>query len=142
MLAAQSSKSFTLGSSILHFTSPDHFDLEDDSGGVQAFDRVQAWHPTVERLTQFAGRYSSDETLSTWVVSITDGKLELVPLDRRGRRRTLTPIYENAFDLEPTGSGAVGFSVDPHGHVSGFDWHTSRVYSLHFARISADEGRH
>jgi CubicO group peptidase (beta-lactamase class C family) len=141
VLAAQSANAFSLGSSTLHFTSRDHFDLEDDSGGVQAFDRVQPWHPTAEQLTEFVGRYSSDETLSTWVVSISGGKLELVPLDRRGRPRTLTPVYESAFELEPAGSGAIGFSFDSHRQVSGFDWHTSRVYSLHFVRTPADEGR-
>jgi CubicO group peptidase (beta-lactamase class C family) len=142
ILAAQSANAFTLGPNTLHFTSRDHFDLEDDSGGVQAFDRVQPWQPTAEQLTEFVGRYSSDETLSTWVVSIIGGKLELVPLDRRGRHRTLTPVYENAFELDPSGSGAIGFSFDSHRQVSGFDWHTSRVYSLHFVRISADESRH
>ena len=142
VLAAQSANAFTLGSSTVHFTSRDHFDLEDDSGGVQTFDRVQPWLPSAEQLTQFVGRYSSDETLSTWVVSITGGKLELVPLDRRGRPRPLTPVYENVFEIGPGANGAVGFSLDSHRQVSGFDWHTSRVYSLHFVRISGDEGGH
>jgi CubicO group peptidase (beta-lactamase class C family) len=142
VLVAQSSDAFTLGSSTVRFTSRDHFNLEDDSGGIQAFDRVQPWHPTAEQLTAFVGRYASDETLSTWVVSITGGKLELVPLDRRTTPLTLTPVYENTFWLEPRTTGAVGFSFDSHRQVSGFDWHTPRVYSLHFVRISADEGPH
>jgi CubicO group peptidase (beta-lactamase class C family) len=142
VLAAQSANAFTLGASTLHFTSRDHFDLEDDSGGIQAFDRIQPWHPTAQQLTAFVGRYSSDETVSTWVVSISGGKLALVPLDRGGRPRTLTPVYENTFELEPGGTGAIGFSLDSRRQESGFDWHTSRVYSLHFARISGGEGTH
>jgi len=105
--------------------------LVDPEGDTAIFVLEPAWAPTAAELSQYTGRYSSDESESWFTVVVKDGKL--MRRDRYGQEDALTPAYKDAF----TGGGVlVAFRRNASGAVTAVSLGLGRVRDLRFVRAA------
>jgi hypothetical protein len=136
-LDPMSAQEFRLGASTLRFFGLDRFVLQSLDGDELEYRRVQPWAPNQAELAALSGRYTSDEALATYRVSvIKDGGMVLRPQDRQGQPLTLRPIFADTFEWGEGGDGVVHFSRDAQNRVSGFEMSDERIHALAFRRIS------
>ncbi len=93
-------------------------------------DETTVWEPTAEVLTDFEGRYFSEE-LETFYTLALEGEA-LVVHRRRLDDANLTPVAEDAF----TGGGLIySFERRRSGDVIGFYVANGRTRDVRFARV-------
>lgn len=90
------------------------------------------WSPTSAQLAEFEGAYRSDEVGATYVARVQDGRLVLTL--RAAVRRTLTPVYADAFAADG-GMGTVWFTRDAQGRIDAMHTGAARVWDLRFRRL-------
>lgn len=96
-----------------------------------AFVSATPWTPTSAELASFVGRYRSDETNTTYVARVEEGRLVLRL--RSAVQRELTPLYRDAF-AGAGGLGTVWFTRDSRGRVTEMHLGSSRMWDLVFRR--------
>jgi CubicO group peptidase (beta-lactamase class C family) len=125
---------FRTGISTIRFSGKDRFVRDFDDGRKWELHRIRPWHPATAELSEFVGRYRSDEAQATYQVSVTDGRLSIALEDRRW---DTTPLDSVAIDTFTKPHHAYHFVRDANGEVSGLEvsngW--EHVYALPFQRI-------
>jgi CubicO group peptidase (beta-lactamase class C family) len=125
---------FRTTTSTIRFSGNDRFRRELDDGRRWDFRRIQPWHPGKAELSEFAGRYRSDEAQATYDVMLVDGRLVIATEDRRWDTSTLDPISVDTF-TKP--HHAYHFIRNANGQVSSLEisdgW--EHVYALSFQRL-------
>jgi len=105
-----------------------------DTGGNAALAAGPIGAP-VQNLGVFAGRYTSDEALATWVIEVSSKGVTATPLDRRSFTLDLQIVSPDTFMFARSGvAGKLRFDRDAHGAVTGFTMMNPRVYGLTFQR--------
>ena len=66
---------FRTATSTIRFSGNDRFVREFDDGERSDFRRVQPWNPGSAELSEFVGRYRSEEAQATYAVTVVDGHL-------------------------------------------------------------------
>jgi CubicO group peptidase (beta-lactamase class C family) len=121
--------------STLHFSSKDRVVRDFVDGRRWDFRKIQPWHPKTAALSEYAGRYRSDEALATYDVKVVDGHLVVALDDRRWDTMNLNPI---SVDLFSRPHHAYRFVRNAHDGVSSLvvsnGW--EHVYALTFERIA------
>ncbi|MDE2720875.1 serine hydrolase [Candidatus Palauibacter polyketidifaciens] len=93
-------------------------------------DEAEAWEPTAEDLTDFAGRFFSEELETFYAFTVEDGSLVLH--QRRLDRAELEPGEEDQF----SGGGlSFAFERDRNGQVIGFYISNVRTRDVRFGRV-------
>ena len=142
-LIPTSTREFRVGTSKIQFFGSDHFLLQSPDGDALQYQRAQAWLPQPRELTALAGRYTSDEALATYRVSVTaGGSVVLTPQDRQGQALPLKPVLADTFEWGDNGDSVVHFMRDLRGQVTGLQMSNSRVRALPFHRLPSDELPH
>jgi hypothetical protein len=100
-----------------------------NDGDTTQYEPVVAAAPSAAQLASFAGSYWSDELETRFKVVVRDGGL--VVQQRLGADTKLTPTYEDAFTSP---SGAVIFTRDEQGAVTGFGIWAGRIRNVRFRR--------
>jgi hypothetical protein len=103
-------------------------------GGDQHATRLRedaaTWKPTAEELSEFTGRYFSDELETHFTLAVEDGKLVLER--RRQEDTTLQPGKQDEF----SGGGLqFAFERDRNGKVIGFYTANGRTRNVRFERL-------
>jgi hypothetical protein len=94
------------------------------------FEAVIAPAPTTSELTQYAGRYYSEELDTSYTFATKDGKLTLHR--KKFEDAALTPAAVDSFrDAE---LGTIKFTRNAKNEVTGFALFAGRVRNLKFAR--------
>src|SRR5207244_10383509 len=117
-------------------------------GGTQTFVAVQSVTRTSAQLTEFTGKYVSDELAGAiYTLSVKDGKLSI--RGERGRVLAfsppsgsaapedflLTPVFADVF-LNPGGdSFIINFTRNQQNAVSGFTLSASRLRGVRFNKL-------
>ncbi|MDR3389365.1 MAG: serine hydrolase [Rudaea sp.] len=126
---------FRTSISTIRFIGNDRVVREFDDGRRWEFRRIQPWHPGSAELSQFAGRYRSDEAQATYDVKVANGYLLIALDDRRWDTTNLDPVSPDTF-AKP--HHAYHFVRDANGRVSSLEisngW--EHVYALSFQRIA------
>jgi CubicO group peptidase (beta-lactamase class C family) len=115
------------------------FLIQGADGDRLQYRRVRAWQPQPSELNALVGRYSSNEALATYGVSVTDGGLILRPQDRRGQTLMLKPLFAGTFGWGDNDDGIVRFIRNGRSRPSGFQMSNSRVRALLFRRAAPTE---
>ena len=119
--------------STLRFDGSERCVREFDDGRKWEFQRMKPWHPQSAQLSEFSGRYRSEEANATYVVEVVDGHLRIALDDRRWNAANLDPISVDTF-TKP--HHAYRFVRDATGRVSSLEisngW--EHVYALSFQR--------
>jgi CubicO group peptidase (beta-lactamase class C family) len=93
------------------------------------------WNPGAADLQKLAGRYTSDEALATYQISVKGKDLIAIPTGRPSAAVTLTPAARDTFQMMITDiPGSVHFTRSSNGDVESFEVATPRVYALPFRR--------
>jgi CubicO group peptidase (beta-lactamase class C family) len=92
---------------------------------------ANAWAPTAQELAQFTGPYRSNEINMSYGVAVDSGAL--VVTVRGDQRRTLAPVYRDAFT--GPGLGVVWFTRNAAGMVTAMHLGAARVWDLEFMRL-------
>lgn len=104
-----------------------------DGDTVQyVFAGSRPWAPAAAQLAEFEGTYRSDEVGATYVATVQNGRLVLSP--RAAVRRTLTPVYADAFAADG-GMGTVWFTRDAQGRIEAMHSGAARVWDIRFERV-------
>jgi CubicO group peptidase (beta-lactamase class C family) len=126
---------FRASTSTIRFTGNDSFMREFDDGRRSEFRRIRPWHPASEELSEFAGRYRSDEAQATYNVDVADGHLILAVEERPWDATKVDPVSVDTF-IKP--HHAYHFLRDAKGRISDLEisngW--EHVYALSFQRIA------
>lgn len=93
---------------------------------------ARRWTPTPAQLAEFEGTYRSDEVGATYVARVREGRLVL--LLRAAVRRTLSPVYADAFTADG-GMGTVWFTRDAAGRIDAMHAGAARVWDIRFSRV-------
>ena len=121
--------------STIRFSGNDRFVREFDDGRKWEFRRIQSWHPERAELSEFAGRYRSDEAQATYVVNVVDGHLVIALDDRRWDTTNLDSV---SVDMFTKPHHAYHFIRNANGRVSSLEisngW--EHVYALSFQRVA------
>jgi len=99
------------------------------NGDTLVSERDARWKPSAEELTQYSGRYSSDEAETSLTFSVQNGAL--MATDRYGSSARLTPVYRDAFTR---GGQLFRFRRDARGTVNAVSLGLGRVRDLRFAK--------
>jgi CubicO group peptidase (beta-lactamase class C family) len=97
-----------------------------DSGSAVVFVRRP---PPRSSLSEYAGRYRSEELDVEWVFAASDSSLVLSV--RREPEQRLRPVYDDGFSA---GAAVVRFTRDSAGRITGFLYSAGRVRHLRFDR--------
>jgi CubicO group peptidase (beta-lactamase class C family) len=100
-----------------------------DGGDTTRYEPVAAVTPTAAQLAAYAGSYWSDELDTRFNVVVRDGGL--VIRERLGDETKLAPTFADGFTSP---SGAVVFSRDARGRVTGFGIWAGRIRNVRFRR--------
>ena len=100
-----------------------------DGEDTTRYEAVAAVTPSAAQLASYAGTYWSDELDTRFTVAVRDGGLVL--RERLGDEARLTPTFVDGFTSP---MGAVVFSRDPAGRVSGFGIWAGRIRNVQFRR--------
>ena len=126
---------FRTTTSTIRFAGNDRFVRELDDGRRWDFQRIQAWHPKNSGLSEFAGRYRSDEAQASYDVTVVDGHLVIALQDRRWDAANLDPVSQDTFTVS---HHAYHFVRNARGRISGLEisngW--EHVYALLFQRVA------
>lgn len=139
-LVPTSMSEFKAGPSTYRFIDNDRVVREGPDGEALEFRRTAPWQPQSPQLTQFVGRYRSDEALASYQVDVVDGRLVATLPERRDAALILSPIYADTFAPADRSHPLVHFSRDPKGSVRAFEIRDAPIYGLAFSRIP-DTGR-
>jgi CubicO group peptidase (beta-lactamase class C family) len=122
-------------SSIIRFSNSDRFVREFDDGRRWEFQRIRPWHPGSAQLSEFAGRYRSDEAQATYDVRVVDGHLVIALDDRRWDTTILDPVSVDTFTRP---HHAYHFVRHANGRVSSVEISngSEHVYALSFQRVA------
>jgi CubicO group peptidase (beta-lactamase class C family) len=135
VLTPIASEEFKTTISTIRFSGNDRFVREFDDGRRWEFRRIQPWHPASAQLSEFAGRYRSDEAQATCDVDVVDGRLVIALDDRRWDTANLVPVSADTF-TKP--HHAYRFIRNAEGRVSSLEisngW--EHVYALVFQRVA------
>ena len=125
---------FRTTTSTIRFSGNDRFTREFDDGRRLEFRRIQPWHPGSAELSEFTGRYLSDEVRATYDVNVIDGRLVIALDDRRWDTNSLDAVSLDTF-TKP--HHAYHFFRNANGRVTGLEisdgW--EHVYAVLFQRI-------
>jgi CubicO group peptidase (beta-lactamase class C family) len=99
--------------------------------------RVSPQVLTRARLSDFAGRYRSEELDVEWTISVTSDSV-ITLSTRRGPDRRLSAGYADGFT---SAIGVLRFSRDKAGKVNGFYLTAGRIRRIQFDRIAAPLGQ-
>ena len=98
-------------------------------GAALALDRSEPFAPSASALAEFAGTYRSEEIEIPYRIVVRDGTLRLQRL--KATEATLTPLVTDTF----TGPvGAVRFTRDAAGRVTGLMLDTGRIRNMRFSK--------
>jgi CubicO group peptidase (beta-lactamase class C family) len=126
---------FRTTTSTIRFSGNDSFSREFDDGRRWDFRRIQPWHPDSAELSEFAGRYRSDEAQATYDVNVVGGRLAIVLDDRRWDSSNLDTVSIDTF-TKP--HHAYHFVRNANGRVCGLEisngW--EHVFALLFQRVA------
>jgi CubicO group peptidase (beta-lactamase class C family) len=86
-------------------------------GRTQTFERFERGRANPAALTEYAGRYWSDELPRDAAIVVDEGCLRLVPWGRSPGPWTITPIRRDVFAID---GGTLRFERDERSHVVGF----------------------
>ena len=100
-----------------------------DGEDTTRYEAVAAITPSAAQLASYAGSYWSDELDTRFTVAVRDGGLVL--RERLGDETRLTPTFADGF---ASPAGAVVFSRDSAGRVSGFGIWAGRIRNVQFRR--------
>jgi hypothetical protein len=100
-----------------------------NDGDTTRYEPVAATAPSASQLAAYAGSYWSDELETRYKVIVRDGGL--VVQQRLGDETQLTPTFADGFTSQ---AGAVVFSRDGAGKVSGFGIWAGRIRDVRFRR--------
>ncbi|HEY2395614.1 MAG TPA: serine hydrolase domain-containing protein [Rudaea sp.] len=121
--------------STVRFSGIDRVVREFDDGRRWEFRRIRPWHPGIPELSEFAGRYRSDEAQATYEVNVVGGHLVIGLDDRRWDTAYLDSVSVDTF-TKP--HHAYHFIRDANGRVSSIEisngW--EHVYALSFQRVA------
>jgi hypothetical protein len=109
-----------------------------DADGEVAFERVEPAHTTASDLAAFAGKYESQETESTLMVSARGDQLTLAIAS--GDPVVLRPTYRDAFTM-PRGSVSIRFLRDSAGNVTGLTAGDNRAWDLRFTLVKSAQAQ-
>ena len=99
------------------------------SGKPEVFEPVTAFAPTAAQMAEFVGDYVSEEIDPVYRIALADGKLSLSRL--KHKPDTLRPVMLDTF----TGDiGALHFTRDASGRISGFLLNADRIQNLKFTK--------
>jgi len=105
--------------------------LATEDGDIQ-FEKTTRWTPTASDLSKLAGSYTSTETASTLVLSLTkDSALTLAIAN--GTKLSLSPTFRDAFS---TPEGSILFRRDSAGNVVELSIGDDRVWDLRFKKVN------
>lgn len=104
------------------------------SDSVRA-ERFIAATPTAVELRSYTGRYHSPELGATWVIKFRDGQLAIdnTPSELMDIGGPLAPAMRATFTA---GSGALQFTRDATGRVTGMTLSASRMRGIRFDRLA------
>jgi len=126
---------FRTTTSTIRFSDNERFVREFDDGRRSEFRRIQVWRPGDAELSEFAGRYRSEEVQATYDVDVEDGRVTIALEDRRWDITKVDPVSIDTF-TKP--HHAYHFIRDANGRVSSLEisngW--EHVYALAFQRIA------
>jgi len=130
---------FRTTTSRVRFIGLDRFLREFDDGRKQEFRRIQPWHPDSAELSEFAGRYLSDEAQAAYDVNVVGGHLSVALDNRRWDAVNLDAISNDTF-TKP--HHAYHFIRNADGRVSGLEISngSEHVYAMSFQRIPEAPG--
>jgi CubicO group peptidase (beta-lactamase class C family) len=139
VLTPTAPEEFRTATSTIRFSGNDRFVRELDDGRRFEFQRIQPWHPGSAQLSEFAGRYRSDEAKTTFDVNVVGGHLVIALDDRRWDTTTLEAV---SVDMFTKPHHAYHFIRDAKGRVSSLEisngW--EHVYALSFQRVADVSG--
>jgi CubicO group peptidase (beta-lactamase class C family) len=101
----------------------------DADTAAYAFVSKAPWTPAAAELTDFAGRYRSDEVGATYTVLVENGQLVITL--RAAVRHEMNPSYKDAF----TGWNTVWFTRDAGGKVTAMHVGAARMWDLVLPRV-------
>ena len=127
---------FSIGSTQVVFEGAGFRQL--DADGEVAFERVEPAHTTASDLAAFAGKYESQETESTLMVSARGDQLTLAIAS--GEPVVLRPTYRDAFTM-PRGSVSIRFLRDSAGNVTGLTAGDNRAWDLRFTLVKSAQAQ-
>jgi CubicO group peptidase (beta-lactamase class C family) len=133
-LTPTSTRDFRVGTSSMQYTGFDAFSVQTAAGDAFHYQRVQPWSPTPNELAALAGRYTSDEALATYRVSVTRDGVVLTPRDRQSKALILKPLFADTFEWGDSDDGIVRFVHDRQGRITAFEISNSRVHALSFRK--------
>jgi Beta-lactamase len=126
---------FRTTTSTIRFSGNDRFAREFDDGRRWEFRRIEPWHPGSAELSEFVGRYRSDEAQASYEVTVVDGHLAIALDDRHWDTTRLDSVSKDMF-TKP--HHAYHFVRNASGRVSGLEisngW--EHVYALLFHRVA------
>lgn len=123
---------FRAGETELVFTGAQRFRMSTADGQISEFDRTAPFAPDAAVLTNYAGRYASDEAGAAYDVAVDGAGIRLTLVDRPAQVTHLVPIYGDAFE---SGDMLVRFRRNATGKATGLSIGISRVRDLRFARM-------
>lgn len=100
--------------------------------------RLPAWTPEPKALTEFAGRYTSDELLATYEVRITGTQLMMSLQGLSDLTVSLQPLARDVFVAQGVNI-PVEFRRDKDGRIAGLALSPNQLRPLAFARVAAAE---
>ena len=121
---------FRAGSAVLEFDPAGGFRWAAADGDTLVYAAVSEFVPGPQELSEYAGRYASEEAEATYTIAVEGDHLTLQR--RFGSASRLEPAYEDAF----TGAGMViRFVRDADGRVVAASSVTDRVWDMRFDRL-------
>jgi len=91
---------------------------------------VPGFEPTEADLTEYLGKYRSDEAEATYTVELENGTFVLK--DRWGQGRLMQPLYRDAFG---SGGNTIIFRRDSAGTIAEMTLSQDRVWDLRFQKV-------
>ncbi len=100
-------------------------------GEATSYRKVDSHTPSIDELQALTGRYASREADGVLALSVKDGRLMLMPVNRPSAAAALTPLSR---DIYQDAEGLVAVVRNAAGNVEGLRFIHPRVYSLVFTR--------
>lgn len=120
------------GADRLVFQGRDAFMDETFEGNRYLYRRTPLWQPTSDSLTAYIGRYYSPEIGATWRVVREGGGLVLKLEDRPQTTIRMSPLYQDAFNLN---GFLARFRRDAQGRIVAVSLGSNRVRDLRLRKI-------
>jgi hypothetical protein len=121
----------------LVFKTPDLAErvVKTQPDGLQTLRRIDATIPAEAQLSEFTGRYNSDEAEGSYSIVLEKGALVMTGSDLQsreiGRPIPISPVARDLFQMPGV---MIRFNRGPDGKVNSFDLTTERVRALRFHR--------